>query len=70
MKNRKQAPKDALAGMLMGEAMARLLKTDPVELADVIDRAKIRQGEIRKNVDDARKEIERGVRPAGKKFRL
>lgn len=70
MKNRKQAPKDPLAGMPVDEAVARLLQTDPVEIADIFDRVKKRQGEIRKNVDDARKEIERGVRPAGKKFSI
>ena len=46
------------------------IKQQPSEVAEIAARVKKRQEVIRRHVEDANARIRRGIRPAGKKFRL
>jgi hypothetical protein len=52
------------------EVVARLLQTAPEELDDALARVRRKQAEVRKGVEQINRDIERGFRTEGKKFRL
>ena len=48
----------------------RAIKQEPDEIAEMAERVKKRQAEIRRHIEDANARIRRGIRPVGEKFRL
>jgi hypothetical protein len=67
---KKKTPERELSGMPFDEAIARLLQTNPKEVADEIAQVKARQEEVRTNVKEAERYIDTSGRPRGKRFRL
>ena len=65
----KKPPEPSL-DMPFDEAMKRLIQTDPGELADAHERIRQEQAEVRARVKEARNDINRGIRPPGRKLRL
>lgn len=60
-----------LSKMDFDEALARLIQTDPEELADHKERVEKRVGATKRNVEETREQVRRGgQREPGKRFRL
>jgi uncharacterized protein Yka (UPF0111/DUF47 family) len=58
-----------LIEMPLEEALTRLLRTDPQELAEIQQEVRKKKEEIQDNVSKIREDIHRGIRPPGKRFR-
>lgn len=69
MSERKKKP-SALSDLAFDEALARLIQTDPKELADTLDKIKREDREVKEYVEERRQSIRRGARRAKKRFRL
>ncbi len=52
------------------EALARLLQTDPDELADSVREMREKEKEVERYIEERRDSIRRGARRAPKRFRL
>ena len=52
------------------EALARLLQTDPAELADSVKETREKEKEVERYIEERRDSIRRGARRAPKRFRL
>ena len=52
------------------EALARLVQTDPKEMADTYEQVRRDEEEVEKYVAEREQSIGRGVRRAAKRFRL
>lgn len=57
-------------GMKLDEALARLIRTDPNEIIDSQEAVKRDEEEVDQYVAERERSIGRGVRRAGKRFRL
>jgi hypothetical protein len=69
MSERKRKPR-ALSGMPFDEALARLIQTDPKEIADALERNKERADDIERSVAERRERLRAATRGPKKKFRL
>ncbi len=59
------------SNMAFDEALARLIQTDPEDLADHKDRVEQRVGATKRSVEEAREQIRRGgQREPTKRFRI
>jgi uncharacterized protein YqfA (UPF0365 family) len=71
MTRKKREPSMDMADLNVGEAIARLLQTDPAELDETLANSVLeREAKIRQRVKDAREEIDDGGRPRRGRFRL
>lgn len=63
-------PPSNLIDMPLEEALTRLLRANPDELFEIQQSVRTKHKEIEDNVNQARDDIRRGVRPPGRKFRI
>ena len=66
----KEKPPHPMADWPFDEAMARLLQTDPKEIADAHQRVREGQEQVTKYAEERRDSIRSGVRRAPNRFRI
>lgn len=70
MMAKKGKPKVDLSNLGFDETLARLIQTDPTEVADTADKVKREDEEVSKYVRERRESIARGARRTNHRIRI
>jgi hypothetical protein len=67
---KRKATAPAVPEIPFSEALARLIQTDPKEIADLMERVKRQEKDVDRYVGERERSIRSGARRTGKRFRI